>query len=354
MVKDIVVIGMLGPNLDHGEGPERWDRWRPTVAVCQQEDLLVKRFELLYPKRYEKLARTVIGDIGSVSPETTVSVTHLEFIDPWDLEEVYGALHDYARRRNFDTTREEYLVHITTGTHVQQICLFLLTEARYFPGKLIQTAMAPGRERGETAGWFRVIDLDLSKYDRIASRFKQEREQGVSLLKSGIATRNKNFNRLIDRIEEVAIRSRDPLLLMGPTGAGKSRLARRIYELKRDRHQVRGDFIEINCATIRGDAAMSTLFGYVKGAFTGALKDRPGLLRAADNGVLFLDEIGEMGVDEQTMLLRALEEKSFFPLGGDREVRSDFQLIAGGRDRSVRQDATGGCDQNLPGMPHAL
>ncbi|MGH9768810.1 MAG: RNA repair transcriptional activator RtcR [Blastocatellia bacterium] len=336
MAKDIVVIGILGPNMDGGEGPERWDRWRPSVAVCQQEDLIVKRFELLYPKRYEKLARTVISDIGSVSPETTVSVTHLEFNDPWDLEEVYGALHDFVRQRSFDVAREEYLVHITTGTHVQQICLFLLTEARYFPGKLIQTAMAPGRERGEIAGWYRVIDLDLSKYDRIASRFQQEREQGVSFLKSGIATRSKNFNRLIDRIEEVAIRSRDPLLLMGPTGAGKSRLAKRIYELKRERHQVTGDFIEVNCATIRGDAAMSTLFGHVKGAFTGALKDRPGLLRAASGGVLFLDEIGEMGVDEQAMLLRALEEKSFFPLGGDREVKSDFQLIAGtNRDLAV-------------------
>jgi transcriptional regulatory protein RtcR len=320
---------MLGPNVDGGDGPERWDRWRPTVAVCQQEDLVVKRFEMLYPKRYERLARTIIDDIGSISPETMVRSTHLEFNDPWDLEEVYGALHDFARNQKFDTGREEYLVHITTGTHVQQICLFLLTEARYFPGKLIQTAMAPGRERGETAGWYRIIDLDLSKYDRIASRFRKEREQGVSFLKSGIATRSKAFNQLIDRIEEVVIRSRDPLLLMGPTGAGKSRLAKRIYELKRERHLAPGDFIEINCATIRGDAAMSTLFGHVKGAFTGALKDRPGLLRAANNGVLFLDEIGEMGIDEQTMLLRALEEKTFFPLGGDREVKSDFQLIAG-------------------------
>jgi transcriptional regulatory protein RtcR len=336
MTKEIVVIGMLGSNMDGGDGPERWDRWRPTVAVCQQEDLIVKRFEILYQRRYERLARTIIDDIGSVSPETTVRSTRLEFNDPWDLEEVYGALHDFARSQKFDAAREEYLVHITTGTHVQQICLFLLTEARYFPGKLIQTAMAPGRERGETAGWYRIIDLDLSKYDRIASRFQKEREQGVSFLKSGIATRSKAFNQLIDRIEEVAIRSRDPLLLTGPTGAGKSRLAKRIYELKRDRHQVTGDFVEVNCATIRGDSAMSTLFGHVKGAFTGALKDRPGLLRAASGGVLFLDEIGEMGIDEQTMLLRALEEKTFFPLGGDREVRSEFQLIAGtNRDLAV-------------------
>lgn len=81
---------------------------------------------------------------------------------------------------------------------------------------------------------------------------------------------------------------------------------------------------------------MSALFGHVKGAFTGALKDRPGLLRTANNGLLFLDEIGELGIDEQTMLLRALEEKVFMPLGGDKEVRSDFQLIAGtNRDLSL-------------------
>ena len=74
---------------------------------------------------------------------------------------------------------------------------------------------------------------------------------------------------------------------------------------------------------------MSTLFGHVRGSFTGALRDRPGLLRAADGGVLFLDEIGELGTDEQAMLLRAIEDKQFLPLGADREVRSDFQLIAG-------------------------
>ncbi len=326
--KENVVIGLLGPALDTGKGPERWERWRPTVALCQQENLLIARLELLYQPKFARLAKTIVEDIGAVSPETRVRPAEIALDDPWDFEEVYGALHDFARRYEFDTGREEYLIHITTGTHVAQICLFLLTEARYFPGKLIQTSPALARRR-ESPDAFEIIDLDLSRYDRIASRFQKEREQGVSFLKSGIATRNKDFNRLIDRIEEVAIRSRDPLLLVGPTGAGKSRLAKRIYQLKRERHQVAGDFVEVNCATIRGDAAMSTLFGHVKGAFTGALRDRPGLLRAADGGVLFLDEIGELGVDEQTMLLRALEEKSFFPLGGDREVKSDFQLIAG-------------------------
>jgi len=74
---------------------------------------------------------------------------------------------------------------------------------------------------------------------------------------------------------------------------------------------------------------MSALFGHVKGAFTGAINPRPGLLRAADGGILFLDEIGELGPDEQAMLLRALEDKVFLPMGSDREVKSDFQLVAG-------------------------
>jgi len=79
---------------------------------------------------------------------------------------------------------------------------------------------------------------------------------------------------------------------------------------------------------------MSALFGHTKGAFTGALRDRPGLLRAANDGLLFLDEIGELGLDEQAMLLRALEEKRFLPLGSDREVSSRFQLI-GGTNRNL-------------------
>ena len=74
---------------------------------------------------------------------------------------------------------------------------------------------------------------------------------------------------------------------------------------------------------------MSALFGHTKGAFTGAVSERAGLLRSADKGMLFLDEIGELGLDEQAMILRAVEDKRFLSVGSDREVESDFQLIAG-------------------------
>lgn len=335
MAKRTVVIGLLGPVLDNGRGPQRWERWRPTVSLCQHEDLLIHRLELLHEPKFINLARTIEEDVRGCSPETTVRLHTITWSDAWDFEAVYGALHDFARTYPFDPENEQYLVHITTGTHVAQICLFLLTESHYFPAKLLQTS-PPGKKPDEP-GQYAIIDLDLSKYDRLASRFALETRESTSFLKSGIETRNKRFNALIDQIERVAIHSRSPILLMGPTGAGKSQLAKRIYELKKARRQLTGDFVEVNCATLRGDAAMSALFGHVKGAFTGALKDRPGLLRAADNGLLLLDEIGELGVDEQAMLLRALEEKRFLPVGSDREVKSDFQLIAGtNRDLAAR------------------
>jgi transcriptional regulatory protein RtcR len=127
----------------------------------------------------------------------------------------------------------------------------------------------------------------------------------------------------------VATASTAPILLTGPTGAGKSRLARRIYELKKARRQLAGSLCEVNCATLRGDQVSSTLFGHRRGAFTGAVENRQGLLSSAHGGLVFLDEIGELGLDEQAMLLRAVEERRFLPVGADREVESDFQLVAG-------------------------
>ncbi|WP_043711835.1 RNA repair transcriptional activator RtcR [Corallococcus macrosporus] len=329
-----VVLGMLGTTLDNGQGPQRWARWRPTVALCQQEDLLVHRLELLHPPNAAALVATLEQDIQQVSPETEVRATPLDLRNPWDLEETYGALLDYVRGYAFNPEAEDYLVHITTGTHIAQICMFLLVESRLIPGRLVQVSPDPRDRAG--AGTHTLIDLDLSRYDTLAARFRQEQREGLAFLKSGIDTRNAAFNRLIERIEQVAVQSRAPLLITGPTGAGKSQLARRIYALKKARRGVAGPFVDLNCATLRGDGAMSALFGHVKGAFTGALSDRPGLLRQANGGVLFLDEIGELGADEQAMLLRALEDKRFLPVGADREVASDFQLIAGtNRDLQV-------------------
>lgn len=340
MRKTKVVIGFLGTQLDSGKGAGRWEKWRPTVSLVQHEDVVIERLELLYTPPHRELAHQVRTDMATASPETTVNLVPLPIADPWDFGEVYAQLYDWTQAYRFDTEREEYWTHITTGTHVAQICLFLLVESRRIPGVLVQTS-PPKRQQMGDPGSYTLIDLDLSRYDVIAQRFGAEQQDAVQFLKSGIATRNARFNALIDEVERVAVRSRAPILFTGPTGAGKSHLARRMYELKKSRHQVEGEFVEVNCATLHGDGAASTLFGHKKGSFTGAAADRAGLLRTAHKGVLFLDEIGELGPDEQAMLLKAVEEKRFYPLGSDREVESDFQLVAG-TNRDLRTEVAAG------------
>lgn len=323
-----VVFGFVGTSLDAGTGPKRWERWRPNVSLCAQEAFPVDRLELFICKQsHQELVRQLRADIAKISPNTEVVAHLLDLENPWDFAATYAALHDFSRDYEFSEDCA-YHVHLTTGTHTAQICLFILTESHHFPAKLVDTHLVKVAEE-PWRGRVEVIDLNLAAYDQLAARFEQETLDSETVLKSGIATKNTAFNALITRIEKVCLRSTAPILLAGPTGTGKSQLAKRIYELRVQRHSVEGSFIEVNCATLRGDNAMSTLFGHKKGAFTGAVADRAGLLKAANSGILFLDEIGTLPLDEQAMLLRALEEKSFLPLGSDKEVKSDFQLLAG-------------------------
>jgi transcriptional regulatory protein RtcR len=339
-MKKKVIIGFVGTQLDSGISSTRWEKWRPTVSLAQHEDLLVDRIELFYDARHLSATQQVHDDIRQLSATTEVNLVEMSLKNPWDFGEVYGTLYDWVKQYKFDTDHEEYWAHITTGTHVAQICLFLLVEARFIPGVLLQTAPPRGRQnRGP--GSYELIDLDLSRYDAINARLNIAQQDALSFLKSGIPTRNPRFNKLIEEIEQIAVRSKAPILLSGPTGAGKSMLARRIFELKKARHQVTGDFVDVNCATLRGDGASSSLFGHKRGAFTGAASERAGLLRSADLGTLFLDEIAELGLDEQAMLLKAIEEKRFLPVGSDKEVSSDFQLIAG-TNKDLREEVMRG------------
>ena len=336
--KKTVVIGFVGSTLDQGKKEERWLRWRPTLSLLMHEDLLIDELVLLHDRRNKALVEHLQQDALQISPNTQIKGCQVNIRDPWDFSDMYGALYDFVKSYPFDTENNNYLLHITTGTHVAQICWYLLIDAHYLPAKLIQSAPT-GKQQPE--GEYRIIDLDLSRYSALTQRFEHEQSENWQQLKAHIATKNKDFNQLIQEVELVATRSSAPILIMGATGVGKSHLAKQIYKLKKEKFHLTGRFIDVNCATLIGDSAMSTLFGHSKGAYTGAVNARTGYLKSADNGILFLDEIGELGLDEQAMLLKALEDKLFFPVGSDNEVHTDFQLIAG-TNKDLREEVQSG------------
>jgi transcriptional regulator with PAS, ATPase and Fis domain len=114
-----------------------------------------------------------------------------------------------------------------------------------------------------------------------------------------------------------------PVLLLGETGTGKEVVARSIHKV-----QPVGPFVTIDCSSLVGPLMESELFGHVKGAFTGAVTPKTGLIEVADGGTAFFDEIGELPLDLQAKLLRVLQEKEFRPVGSLTHRRSDFRVIA--------------------------
>src|SRR5215475_15826234 len=144
MARNTVVIGLLGTTLDTGHSAARWRRWRPSVAICQQPNLPIARFELLVVGDAGRLANQVVADIAEVAPGVEVRPHPLAIANPWDFSEVYAALDAYAEAYPWRTASEDYYVHITTGTHVIQICLFLLCETRAIPAVLLQSSPSRG------------------------------------------------------------------------------------------------------------------------------------------------------------------------------------------------------------------
>ncbi len=126
------------------------------------------------------------------------------------------------------------------------------------------------------------------------------------------------------RLAAAAAKRECPVFVRGESGSGKEMLARFLHS---GGPRARGPFVAVNCAALAPGLIESELFGHRKGAFTGAVADHPGRFRQADGGTLFLDEIGDMPLEVQTRLLRALQEKHVSPVGDAREYPVDFRLV---------------------------
>ncbi len=164
--------------------------------------------------------------------------------------------------------------------------------------------------------------LETSAMSRELRRLRHERSDNYHF--NYIVGHSERMREIFDLVARVA-RSDTSVLIMGETGTGKEVVARAIHEQST---RATGPFHPLNCAAIANNILESEIFGYEQYAFTDAKKQKRGLLELAEGGTLFLDEIGEMPLDMQVKLLRVLETRSFFRLGGNKEVKINVRVLA--------------------------
>src|SRR5688500_7086364 len=171
-----------------------------------------------------------------------------------------------------------------------------------------------------------TLTLTLQQVSKIIGQprefmaFKRAESRDAERL-SGISPAIAQLNDILGQIA----RAPSPVLIEGDSGTGKGVLARLIHNRS---PRTRAPFVDLNCAGLSKELLESELFGHERGAFTNATNTKPGLFEIAGEGTLFLDEIGEMELTVQARLLKALEEKRFRRVGGTRDIRADFRLIA--------------------------
>jgi len=176
----------------------------------------------------------------------------------------------------------------------------------------------------EKQNFIREIDLHLARALQFRREKKKIKAVPVSLKCRQIVGSSDALNRCFDQVARAAPAG-SGVLVTGETGTGKELFARAIHD---NSERACGNFVVVDCAALPENLFESLLFGHVRGAFTGADTSRDGLIKAADRGTLFLDEVGELPLEIQKKFLRVVQERCYRRIGEDTEQRSDFRLVA--------------------------
>ncbi|MGC9472109.1 MAG: RNA repair transcriptional activator RtcR family protein [Bacteroidales bacterium] len=267
-----------------------------------------------YAEDADKLRESVLDEF----PGRKIEIRNLEVVDPINLNEVKTKVQRHMEKYRND----EVTIFFSPGTSVMQVTWYLVHTGMGMNTEMVQTR-APRHTKTGKPELIR-IELEMSDVPNTAVIHEKivagDRDY---LPPEGEPLITPSLEPVYEKARMVAAADPVTTLILGETGTGKEVLARYIHE-----HSARKGrpFLAINCSGMSDNLMESRLFGYKKGAFTGAYKDETGLFKAASSGTLFLDEIGDISPYMQQTLLRVIQEKEILPLGGKPE-KIDVRLI---------------------------
>jgi DNA-binding NtrC family response regulator len=308
-----------GPLLSHLLDAERnGHRYDEAWLLCTGGNFLERARDLEIEAREENLL-------------TRFYLVDFPLVDVIDYAEIWAQL-----GRGLETIREkagsierEWVFLLDSGTPQMKTTLFLAARSGLFPATLYQgipARFAGGAYKSREVRLDGIPDVRLPLPDDNAVAREPTAGHGGAEppANTGPVAVSAAFTEALRKAISAA-RYDDPVLMLGETGTGKTMVARRIHK---SCARSAGPFVEINCSAIPESMAESELFGHVQGAFTGAQKARSGKFRAAQGGTLFLDEVGDLSLDVQAKLLKAIDDKLVTPVGSDEPAKADARLIA--------------------------
>ena len=297
---------------------------------------------LLSPIRYDRVFlltnyphRRSVDFCNWLEKKTNYCDIDLQDVDlssPTNYAEIYQAVSKILIEIKLPNENVELTFHLSPGTPAMAAIWIMLAKTR-FPATLIQSTKTVNEVRSNAFA-IETVDFSFDLANDFLPEFLQRTDARINRLASATADTAPEFAKIIHRSEimreQIDLARRFavhnvPILILGETGTGKELFADAIVKVSR---RPDGPFIAVNCGAISKDLINSELFGHKKGAFTGADANRKGHFQAAEGGTLFLDEIGDLPLDAQVRLLRAIQQGEVTPLGETKPVKVDVRIIA--------------------------
>ena len=266
---------------------------------------------------------TWLESISGYEP-SLIDLYSVDLVSPIDYSDIYTQVSTTLLQAGLPRDNVSLTFHLSPGTPAMAAIWIILAKTR-FPARLIQTSREMGVE---------PVDFPFDLANDFLPEYLQRSGDRVKRLSDAIQLPAPEFEKIIHQSQVVAdlislarrIAAYDvPVLILGETGTGKELFAEAIHAAStRAEHP----FIAVNCGAISPELANSELFGHKKGAFTGATGDRKGCFLEASGGTLFLDEVGDLPLDTQVRLLRALQSQEITPMGQSKPVSINTRILA--------------------------